>query len=315
MTVATATKSDGANASGQTRPLVIAIGIPTANRVAILAEVLPHLDDQLRKPDHVYVCAPDPADVPQDALAALSVRATAIIAERGLCRQRNRILAEAAQADIVLFLDDDFLLDPGYLEALERVFLSDPSIVMCTGRVEADGILGAGLTVAEGLAFLNGTRRDARDADDGPRPAYSAYGCNMAVRLAAVRAAGAQFDEALPLYGWLEDFDFSRQMAAQGRIVRSDATCGVHLGTKVGRSPGMRLGYSQIANPVYLLRKKTMSMRHALIQMARNVAANIVRVPQPEPWVDRRGRLKGNIRAIADLLLGRLRPGNILAMN
>jgi polysaccharide biosynthesis transport protein len=315
MTIAIAAKGDVAIAPRQTRPLVIAIGIPTVSRVSILGQVLPHLDAQLRKPDHVYVCAPDPADIPEHALAALSVPASAIVAERGLCSQRNRILAEAAHADIVLFLDDDFLLAAGYLQALERVFLSDPSIVMCTGRVEADGILGAGFTVAEGLAFLDGNRRDARDADEGPRPAYSAYGCNMAVRLAAVRAAGAQFDEALPLYGWLEDFDFSRQMAAQGRIVRSDATCGVHLGTKVGRSPGVRLGYSQIANPVYLLRKKTMSPRHALIQMARNVAANIVRVPQPEPWVDRRGRLKGNVRAMADLLLGRLSPGNILAMN
>jgi GT2 family glycosyltransferase len=315
MTVSSATNSKGAVGSQQTKRLVIAIGIPTANRVSILAEVLPHLDTQLRKPDHVYVCAPEPADIPEDALGALSARSSAIVAERGLCRQRNRILAEAAHADIVLFLDDDFLLAPGYLQALERVFLSDPSIVMCTGRVEADGILGAGFTVAEGLAFLDVSRRDARDADRGPRPAYSAYGCNMAVRLAAVRAAGAQFDEALPLYGWLEDFDFSRQMAAQGRIVRSDATCGVHLGTKVGRSPGMRLGYSQIANPVYLLRKKTMGPRHALIQMARNVVANILRVPRPEPWVDRRGRLRGNVRAMADLLLGRLRPGNILAMN
>ena len=310
-----AVESEMATAPGQTRQLVIAIGIPTANRVSILADVLPHLEAQLRKPDHVYVCAPNPADIPQDALAALSVQASAIIAERGLCRQRNRILSEAAHADIVLFLDDDFLLGPGYLQALERVFLGDPSIVMCTGRVEADGILGAGFTTAEGLAFLDGNRRDALEADKGPHPAYSAYGCNMAVRLAAVRAAGAQFDEALPLYGWLEDFDFSRQMAAQGRIVRSDAARGVHLGTKVGRSPGMRLGYSQIANPIYLLRKKTMSPRHALVQMARNVAANIVRVPRPEPWVDRRGRLKGNIRAMADLLFGRLRPGNILAMN
>jgi polysaccharide biosynthesis transport protein len=315
MTAAIQTKSDKAILSGQPRPLVIAIGIPTANRVSILAEVLPHIEAQRRKPDHVYVCAPDPADIPEATLAALSVPATAIVAERGLCRQRNRILAEAAHADIVLFLDDDFLLAPGYLHALERVFLGDPSIVMCTGRVEADGILGAGFTTAEGLVFLNGDQGDTTDAGHSPRPAYSAYGCNMAVRLAAAQAAGARFDEALPLYGWLEDFDFSRQMAAQGRIVRSDSTRGVHLGTKVGRSPGMRLGYSQIANPVYLLRKKTMTPRHALIQMARNIAANIARVPRPEPWVDRRGRLKGNIRAIADLLSGRLKPGNILEMH
>jgi hypothetical protein len=315
MTASITANDDRVGLTKQESRLIIAIGIPTANRVSILAEVLPHLEAQIRKPDHVFVCAPDPADIPEAALAGLSVQATAIIAERGLCRQRNRIIAEAADADIVLFLDDDFLLEPHYLQELERVFLDDPSIVMSTGTVTADGILGVGLTTDEGLAVINANRPESRDADKGAHTTYSAYGCNMAVRVAAIGAASAQFDEALPLYGWLEDVDFSRQMAAQGRIVRSDTTRGVHLGTKVGRSPGMRLGYSQIANPVYLLRKKTMSPRHALIQMARNVAANLAKVPWPEPWVDRRGRLRGNIRAIADLLLRRLSPGNILMMH
>lgn len=295
--------------------LSIAIAIPTANRPEILAEVLPHLAAQVRKPDAVIVCAPNRADIPpDDVLTTLGIPVSAIIAERGLCRQRNRILAEANGADIVLFLDDDFLLAPNYLLELERLFLTDPDIALCTGTVDADGILGPGYTMAEGLALLEratALRRLDRSQCEA-LPAYNGYGCNMAVRMQAVRESGARFDEALPLYGWLEDVDFSRQVARWGKIVRSTALHGIHLGTKVGRTPGQRLGYSQIANPVYLIRKNTMAPRRAGMQMVRNILANTAKSLRPEPWVDRRGRLKGNLRAIADLALGRLEPGKIL---
>jgi hypothetical protein len=42
--------------------------------------------------------------------------------------------------------------------------------------------------------------------------------------------------------------------------------------------------------------------------MAGNVVANAVRSLAPEPFVDRRGRLTGNLLAVKDLLLGRLSP-------
>jgi len=36
--------------------------------------------------------------------------------------------------------------------------------------------------------------------------------------------------------------------------------------------------------------------------------SNTVRSMRPEPFVDRRGRLPGNILALADLALGRINP-------
>ena len=35
---------------------------------------------------------------------------------------------------------------------------------------------------------------------------------------------------------------------------------------------------------------------------------------RPEPWIDRRGRLAGNLRALRDLVTGRLAPGRILEL-
>jgi GT2 family glycosyltransferase len=127
-----------------------------------------------------------------------------------------------------------------------------------------------------------------------------------------MRAHRLAFDEALPLYGWYEDIDLCRRLAPHGRIVRVPAARGVHLGTKLGRTSGLRLGYSQIANPAYLARKGSYAWRRAAASMARNLAANLARSAAPEPWVDRSGRLRGNLIALSDLLRGRADPGRIL---
>ena len=78
----------------------------------------------------------------------------------------------------------------------------------------------------------------------------------MSIRTSAIGAL--RFDERLPLYGWQEDIDFTSQLRASGRVVGLNTLNGVHLATKSGRISGMKFGYSQIANPVYLVRKGTM---------------------------------------------------------
>jgi hypothetical protein len=46
--------------------------------------------------------------------------------------------------------------------------------------------------------------------------------------------------------------------------------------------------------------------------MCGNIFANVTRSVKPEPWIDRRGRLYGNILAFRDALTGRMAPGRIL---
>jgi GT2 family glycosyltransferase len=137
----------------------------------------------------------------------------------------------------------------------------------------------------------------------------------MAFRLEAIRRHDIRFDEKLPLYGWQEDIDFSRRVAPYGQIVKARQLQGVHLGTKRGRTSGVRLGYSQIANPIYLIRKGSLSWKHAKMLMWRNLAANFARSIYPEPWIDRRGRLKGNFLALRDLVVGHLSPDRIMNLH
>jgi GT2 family glycosyltransferase len=209
-----------------------------------------------------------------------------------------------SDADYVAFFDDDFVPDSEWLEACARIFEIDPAVACVTGQVLIDGILGPGLSFEQGeTALRDAPRRPADWRIEG----YSPYGCNMAFRVSAI--AGLRFDERLPLYGWLEDLDFGAQVARRrGKLVKVGAAAGVHLGVKGGRVAGSRLGYSQIANPVYLWRKGTMTGRAMLRQMARNMAANLARAARPEPFVDRRGRLRGNALALVDLARGVCRP-------
>jgi glycosyltransferase involved in cell wall biosynthesis len=289
--------------------LNIVVGIPTVGRAAVLREVLVELGRQARRPDAVIVCGTTEADV----AGAADTGARVMLGAPGLPRQRNAIIDAAAAADVVLFFDDDFLADPDYIAAIERHLDAHPGTVVATGRVLADGINGPGLTPEQGRAIL---RRPAAAAADAA--VFTGYGCNMAVRLAPMRAHALRFDERLPLYAWQEDVDLSRRLAPFGGppfggIVNVGAAKGVHLGVKVGRGKGVRLGYSQVANPLYLSGKRTgYPLARALKHIARNLAMNVARSMAPEPYVDRRGRLLGNMLAIRDLAIGRMAPERIL---
>lgn len=285
----------------------LAVGIATIGRPLLLKAVLQELKVQTRPPDRVVVCAPRVEDIGDAAPDGVDI----VIGPRGLTRQRNTIIDRLDDCDVVQFFDDDFVPAPTYLAEVERVFVAEPDVVMITGNVVADGIIGPGFDVAEARTKLaSAPRLD----DDGVVPVENGYGCNMAVRLAASRAAQCRFDERLPLYGWLEDVDFSRRLARQGRIVKLGSARGVHLGIKQGRQSGVRLGYSQIANAVYLARKGTCPWPRSLRQMGRNVGMNLARALRPEPYVDRAGRLKGNLKAVRDLVAGRLDPQRILEL-
>jgi GT2 family glycosyltransferase len=290
----------------------IAIGIATRGRAAMLAETLRELRRQLRPPDRLLVCHTVPDDI-AGAAAAAPV-AEFIASPPGLPRQRNAILDAAAEdgSDAVLFLDDDFLPAPDYLAVTEAVLEARPDCVVTTGTVLADGAKGPGIRPEEGREIL------ARDRPPGDPLAaqahFNGYGCNMAVRMAPVLAHGLRFDEALPLYAWYEDIDFTRALGRHGAILRLEGARGVHLGVKSARTPGLRLGYSQVVNPVYLARKGTFPWNHAIPSAARHIAMNLARSPWPEPEVDRWGRFRGNMIGLWDLVRGRAAPSRILSL-
>ena len=154
----------------------LAIGIATRGRAAILAETLAELDRQTRRPDRVIVCHVTPEDI-----GAARPGVDYILSPAGLPRQRNAILDAAADCDLLLFLDDDFLPAPDYCAVTEAVIAARPDCVVTTGTVLADGANAPGYSPAEGRAIL---AQDRYAGDPlAAAPHFNGYGCNMAMRL------------------------------------------------------------------------------------------------------------------------------------
>lgn len=288
--------------------LVASLGRPEA-----LAELLIALARQSRPPARVLLSLTSPADAPVHVPEGLSVEI--IYGPAGSCVQRNAALDRITpDCDLIFFCDDDYLPSRFALERAAAFMATHPDVGGATGKLLADGINGPGLSVAEALALI--------EADDAapPRPPEirrehdGLYGCNMVFRASAIGAV--RFDERLPLYGWQEDIDFGVRVRALGggRLVTTHCFSGVHRGEKRGRSSGIRLGYSQVMNPAYLAAKGTMVPGFARRIVLRNILANIWRSARPEPWIDRRGRVRGNMLALSDLARGRVTPERILTL-
>jgi glycosyltransferase involved in cell wall biosynthesis len=281
----------------------VAVVIATLGRPNVVTQTVKRiLDRQTLAPACVMISCTALKDAGE---AADWPEVTVVTGPSGLATQRNTALeALPDNIDIVVFFDDDFVPAADWLAIAARQFRDQLDIVGFTGDVIADGIKGPGLRFDE-VDHMLATLKTAE-----PAPlieAFSPYGCNMAFRRCAIGAV--RFDERLVLYGWLEDRDFGAALAAHGgRLVKCMEARGVHMGVKSGRISGDRLGYSQVVNPLYMLRKGTMTYSQVVGQIFRNVTSNLARWPVPEPFIDRRGRLRGNLRGARDVLLGRIEP-------
>ncbi|WP_206244421.1 glycosyltransferase family 2 protein [Novosphingobium terrae] len=280
----------------------------TTGRAEVLGKVVSRLKDQTRAPDGVIVVGTCPADVA--GVEGTFPRLQVIITAKGLCNQRNAGLAALGdQGDVVVFFDDDFVPAHDFLEQVETLMSADESIVGLTGQLVRDGAQTGSLIFEEAVHQLDVLHE--RPSMGEARTAWL-YGCNMVIRLSATPQL--RFDEALPLYGWQEDVDFSSRLARHGRLYRTAALTGIHLGVRGGRTSGLRLGYSQIANVIYLRRKGTIRFLHGWRILTCNVAANMLGSLTTNSPVDRRGRLKGNWLAMRDLTSGRIDPRRVLAL-
>jgi GT2 family glycosyltransferase len=289
----------------------IVIGIATAGRRDGLSQTIAYLRRQTRMPDALYICPAGDNDLDPDCLKDFPCPTFVVRGPRGLPAQRNTIMKAATEANVIIFIDDDYLPDAGFTLETEALFEKEPRLVVATGYMVADGINGPGITFEDAVKMIDGLKPLPRET---LKPVYNGYGCNMAVRSDVARNHDIWFDEVLPLYGWWEDVDFSRRIAPLGIILESSRLRGVHMGSKSGRTPGKKLGYSQVMNIVYMMKKGSVSGGVGFKRIMMNVLANSVRQFSPEPWVDRRGRFNGNLLAFWDALRGKIDPQKILKM-
>jgi GT2 family glycosyltransferase len=279
-------------------------------RPDLLRRTLAHVMSQTRTPDDVVISAVVQADVPE--LTPTSANVRKVFGTAGLTSQRNRGISVLVDSvDVIAFIDDDFIVGDDYFLNLEKLFAQDDSIIGVNGDVVADGAKSPGFSFDEGVRLVK-KYGSHKKSPHFMREIRAAYGCNMAFRADSI--GSVRFDERLPLYGWQEDLDFCGALRDAGRIVRTNLIWGVHLGTKRGKGSEVRLGYSQIVNPAYIFSKGNMSFAYAFWLAAKNFLANLVKSIRSENYVDRRGRLRGNLIGMFHVIAGRLTPEHILKL-
>ena len=138
--------------------------IASHGRPEVLQQLLAILVALRRVPDHIVISAVSSADIPPISQDLPNVRT--VFGRAGLTCQRNRgISCLINTTDLIIFIDDDFIVGDDYFFNMESIFEQDDSIVGLSGNVIADGA-GAGALVAtvrsSALPVCNGRPRPRR---------------------------------------------------------------------------------------------------------------------------------------------------------
>jgi hypothetical protein len=292
-----------------TAGLSIRVVIATKGRPAALATLLHWLSKQSRLPEVIVAVGTCAADLPtMKTLSAVPV--VSLLSPRpGLTVQRNMGVEHLrrhlpAKSGVIVFFDDDFRPDRDWLQRCEWAFEDNASVVGVTGRVLADGVATGPIEEATAARLLAGIQLPPQSV--GTSGIGTLYGCNMAVR--ETMFEHHRFCEELPNYGWLEDVDFSGQISGSGDLVVATTCVGVHLGVADARMDPRQLGYSEIANPLWLRRRRTISRSKCLRILVRRTVAPAVKSLGGSRAHFHRGRLSGVAAALLHLALGRLHP-------
>jgi GT2 family glycosyltransferase len=206
-------------------PLRITAVIPTKNRPAELETAVASILAQQRRPEELLIIDQSGSDEGRRRVAALfdaqgasagpgpgvALRHVLDPSVTGLVHAKQ-VAASLARGDIVCFLEDDEVLEPGYLAAIEQGFRDHPRMLGCCGVVTNLPPLPAGYEALFRL-FHRGMFRDPRVGVHGraaaaPRLVPSGY---LSGGLSCWRRevlAEVPFDVANGFH-MLEDIDYS----------------------------------------------------------------------------------------------------------
>ncbi|MGG6238607.1 hormogonium polysaccharide biosynthesis glycosyltransferase HpsN [Nodosilinea sp. AN01ver1] len=148
---------------------------------------------------------------------------------------------ERSHSDLVLFIDDDVVLPPGYLYAHARTFVERPEVGAVAGRV-FDRMKLAEQKELE-IDYLPPEAMDPGIAwyhldlvhTTQPQRVLTARGCNMSFRRELFDQHGLRFDERFYGSAVREESDFCLHIRATGYIIwYNPAAHLVHLGEETG---------------------------------------------------------------------------------
>ena len=192
--------------------LTASIIVPTRERAGYLDVALASIAPQAAAAGaEVLVIDDGPASATAAVASRHGARYVAHAFSRGLNAARNTGI-DAARGSLLVFVDDDVEVRPGWLAALLAAdACAEPCVGVLTGPIHAR---------FEDHAFRSCGREDppitTQDLGPADRDVPHAWGANMTVRRRGLELAG-RFDESRELYGDEQEWQ-QRLLAAGGRI-------------------------------------------------------------------------------------------------
>jgi glycosyltransferase involved in cell wall biosynthesis len=122
----------------------LTVAVCTYNRVRRLPALVAALRAQdCPVPFEILIVDNNSTDRTAEVLAELAARPGVPLrrvaeTRQGIAHARNRAVAEAADSEYLVFMDDDELPRPGWLAAALRCFEADPEVLCVGGRVKVD---------------------------------------------------------------------------------------------------------------------------------------------------------------------------------
>lgn len=185
----------------------VAVVIPTRNRTERLKECLSRLIPYVADHPECSITVSDDGDAEETGEALAGEMGIVRVVQgprRGPAANRNNGAAHA-KGDLIVFLDDDCVPDPGLLAAYQAAASSYPEVGVFEGRISATGKVTGfadGAPVNETGGYL--------------------WSCNFAIRRAIFASIGG-FDERFP-FAAVEDCDLRLRVSKRSAILfRSDA--------------------------------------------------------------------------------------------
>jgi GT2 family glycosyltransferase len=295
--------------------MTVSVVICTRDRPGDLILCLGSLATQTRLPDEVIVVDAGRGGGSRDLLRAWAgagpVAAVAHLpAAPGLARQRN-LGAARARGDLVTFLDDDVVLDPGYLAAIVELFQDDAGLGGAEGTVRVAPLAGRrrianGVRRFFGMCALGGRRGVGWTGfnvyDPWPRavrPTNCLVGCNMTYRRSVLREY--RFDEWFSGYGFLEDQDFSYRVSRRHRLAQTPHARLRHRISPVARAAAPALHEMGTVNHFYFVRKNLPATPLTWLGFAWSELGELLAVLKTGDPAAVAGRLRGYRRIVRTL--------------
>ena len=199
----------------------LSVLIVTYDSAGAVAAGVPAIVAELRDDDELIVCDNGSSDGTADAIRELAPRATVIEAGAniGFAAGCNRAAAEAS-GDLLLLLNPDNVVSPGFRDAIELPLLEGRGWSAWQGLVTDSGDASINTLGNEihftGIAWAGGAGEPRAAAPDSPREVTFPSGAALAITRSAWEALGG-FSE--PYFLYHEDTDLGLRLWLAGHRV------------------------------------------------------------------------------------------------